>query len=331
MNEAVLPSIQLPPAVAEDLAQLEQRATRLSKRGSRWLTAAGVATVLAGVAMAVGFWVAPSASISSIDIPPVVLNAFSDAASVASAGGAGSPFESAASHLTGVLTGWFPKVALFLLLVIGGAVAAMTGDKKYFTMAGVLGFPVLAMPFVLGVMGEPGPVEQASPRDEFVAAVKRLDVDAMARALTNVDASDLNRTYILAQASLVQASKGGGTMPAAAHGAFVANVRLLDELSSNDPKARFLLDGQAVYALDLAALKVPSSEIGKAYLATSERHRATAIGVRDAFLAPALLAGCLGIGMVLLGRHLRERVARIKPLLGDTRAPDPAPVQEQRS
>lgn len=304
---AVQTQVKLPAQVVEDLTALENREGVLSKKG-RWILVGAVLTGIATVATyAVGYWYAPSTSLSVVHVPAELLALFADDSGFSNA--AGLPIE-LANSMVSVWTGPAPKVLAGVAILVGGGLAAIKGDFKLMIAPMLLVFPL----FILSsVFGDNAQASRESDREAFVNLATAASYAGMQNMMKDKVPVPLQQ-YVLAQAILVQAESDGKKLDQAALSGLAGNVRGVDEAVSGGLSAS--VSGKSLYALEKVALGSAKSKPAQNYYAEATATSELAEKAGRFFAATTVTSLLAGVGLLLIGRRMRARIARIRPLLG---------------
>lgn len=299
-------ALRLPPDLAQDLAALDTRSRSLLTKGR---LAAGVSAATAvGAAVAYGwaYAVAPSTALSAVHVPPEVLNTFSSVVG-------GHPWESASSALTGMLNGWIPRTIAVLAVIVGGAVAAFTGDMKKVVMPIVLAVPMLILPPMMsGLFGDSSGGRE-SDRTLFERYAENANREALANMLVKADVAPDAYQYVIAQATVAQAHKNDGKLSGDALKALQQQVAAVQFALSHGSKLTF--DGKALYALETSATGQARSAQAQRYFADASESASSKRSIASSLLTSALLLGAAGAGLSFFGRGMRRRVERLSALV----------------
>ncbi len=299
-----------------EIVTLGERSTKLVKWGS---LAGAAAVVSAGVAVYFGLkahWAAPTAVISSLDIPQSILSRFSDVAP--GGGGSGAPLspplESALTSIGSLLSGTIPRFIAPLGFIVGVPLVFLSEDGalrsmgKLLTGIGILlTAPMLMFSMIGGTPDSDSSAPQLTPRQVFVQAVDSKDTKWLRQALAKPPT--VADQYVLAQLAVVDRSPD--------HLGDFARTMTIDPEALQHSGVTPRLD--VAYAIDQSYFGEPRSRWARSYSQDSmDRVRRFKSLERAEIVASGFLLA-IGLGLLGVGRSIRDRLRRIGQLQERTR------------
>ncbi len=186
-----------------DVLSLEQRGQAACRRGKQIMAAAGVLALAATVAWGMGNWIAPSAALREIHVPPEVVDMFPDTVQIGS-GLIGSHLEAALDPINRFMASKLLFVIPGLVFILAGIHAIFTRSSDVLTRVAVTTIALLIPLFVfsMAVIDKSKVAGAAlSTRTELKRLAESADVMGLEKMLK--DANPGVRNYVLAQASVV--------------------------------------------------------------------------------------------------------------------------------